>query len=156
MFIFTSSALDLLASPPELGGVRVLVLGPRDMISIADLNRENDLIVTEYLQPIRSVAGLFADLSKWLRQHLGQNDAPILYVDRPVDSVFLADLADRGRAEAQRLYAEFSEDERLVLLLIGEAIAGNPLLPTFLEFLQNRDISDRTFIALFSETFEAF
>lgn len=155
MFIFTSSALDPLAGPPKLEGVRVLVLDPKDKIWTGNLNGERDLIVAEYLQPIRSISGLFGDLSKWLRLHLDRNDVPIIYVDRPVDSVLLAHLADRGRAEAQRLYSEFSEDGRLILLLIGEAIACNPLLPVFLEFLQDRDLSDQTFIALLSETFEA-
>lgn len=156
MLIFTCSALEPTASPPDWPGTRVLVLQPQDRVAASDLtDGDRDLVVAEYLQPVPGVASLFGDLSLWLKPHLGRNEQPILYIDRPIDPVLLADLADQGRAEAQKLHAEFAEDARLSLLRIGEAIATNPLLPGFLAFLRDRKVDDRAFVTLISETFES-
>ncbi len=149
--------MESTGSPPDWHGTRVLVLQPQNRIPVSRLgdDDEGDLVVADYLQPVPGVASLFGDLSRWLKPHLGRNEQPILYIDRPVDPVLLADLADQGRAEAGKIHAEFADDDRLSLLRIGEAIATSPLLPAFLGFLRDRPVDDRTFVALFAETFDA-
>ena len=159
MLIFTPHALEPSEIVPDWHGTRVLVLRPGDRVAVpdvaADPRQESDLVVAEYLQPLAGVADLFADLCGWLRPRLERNEDPILYVDRPVDPVLLGVLSEQGRVESGRIHAEFSEDDRLCLLRVGEAIATSPLLPAFLGFLKDRNVSDRTFATLFAETFDA-
>jgi hypothetical protein len=160
MLIFTSLALEPFALVPDWRGERVLVLRPADRVSDGNVARdlgsdETDLVVAEYLQPLTGVADLFADLCGWLKPRLERNEAPILYLDRPVDPVLLGALSEQGRVEAGRIHAEFSDDDRLCLLRVGEAIATSPLLPAFLSFLKDRNVSDRAFVTLFAETFDA-
>lgn len=160
MLIFTRHALEPSAIVPDWRGLRVLVLRPGDRIAACDVaadpgTEDSDLVVAEYLQPPAGVADVFADLCGWLRPRLERNEDPILYVDRPVDPVLLGVLSEQGRVESGRIHAEFSEDDRLCLLRVGEAIATSPLLPAFLGFLKDRNVSDRTFATLFAETFDA-
>lgn len=160
MLIFTPHALEPAAIVPDWRGTRVLVLRPEDRAAARDVaadpgSDESDLVVAEYLQPPAGVADVFADLCGWLRPRLERNEDPILFVDRPVDPVLLGILSEQGRVEAGRIHAEFSDDDRICLLRVGEAIATSPLLPAFLGFLKDRKVSDRSFVTLFAETFDA-
>lgn len=154
MLIVTTNAFDAAKTAglfTNWPGPHVLVALPDSSLSRERLRQlEGEFIVIECLQFPTNTAALFCDIEKWLRPLLTDDAGPLLWLDRPIH---VLESADPSPSAEDVLHAEMSDDGKLVLLLLGDAISTSPLLPGFFDFIRSRDIDDGTLVDLLENAF---
>lgn len=119
---------------PDWPGQRVLVVLPGsgfDRGAIEALNAR--FIVLEWLEEPVGASVVLRDVVGWLGARLRQDDGPLLYLDRPFDAV-----ANPAQLHLHAVQAEYAPDGQLLQLVLGEMVAGSPLLPEFFRMLDRR------------------
>lgn len=133
-------------------GPRVLISTPESGFSPGALERlSDDFFVIEHLEPVSSVATLLAETFRLLPWLLAEH--PLLYIDRQVDTSFLAKESQLGQSLAHEVAADLTDEGRLTMLRLGEMIATSPLLPEFFAFLKDRSVNDTALVSLLDTAF---
>ncbi|MBN2631457.1 MAG: hypothetical protein JXR75_13070 [Rhodobacteraceae bacterium] len=150
MLILTNTTLGRAAPDPLLAkwpGLHVLIILPDSGADPFIVQKyQNDFIIIEWLQPPKNSAVLLSDVFGWLKNRLGMDSGPLLFLDQPRMNDALPVLDDSLSSFAVK--ADFGPDSRLSRLALGEMIATSPLLPDFLQMLSTRDVDDKTLIDL--------
>lgn len=155
MLILTTNALEGAAEAAPLTswpGLHVLVALPGSGYDRRSLEALNDrFVIVEWLENPENTTALLADVIGWLERSLSEDEGPLLFLDQSLDEEVEADASSQIPSLA--VDAKFSSDGKIKQLVLGEAMAANPLLPDLFRRLIGRELEDRLFIEVLTDLF---
>lgn len=155
MLVVTTNALKAgtKALPyPSWPGLHVLVVLPGskcDPRAFEDF--DSRFVVVEWLQEPANATVLLCDVIGWLETRLNENEGPLLYIDRPLDTGIKPD--DLGQIPPLAVDATFRSDRRINQLVLGDMIATSPLLPDLFRKLNDHAVNDTQFTEVLTDLF---
>lgn len=110
-------------------------------------------VVLEYLDVFPGALAALREIASLPGVQAQEGWGPMLYLDRPTCGMSLGEVLQELGQSPYAMRSEISDSGSLEMLLLGEMIAGSPLLNEVYDFLYERSINDETFVEMLDQTF---